>query len=241
MTPHATQRDQRPAAAGESPASDYLGKRLIFFGAADNKTEPALLQLFSQHGEVAHLFIVRSALGISSGCGYVTYAAAEQARAALEALNGSTDCAEAGMTLGLLLVDEGSPSSSSSSRPGAAAADTGPPSAASSISSPKAGSTCSGANSQQEKLGKSVSVVGFLRCCGCQHTRCAGAPPACWPPAPLRMHTPVPWALVVYLCWGMQHAVSLHSLSLNVSPAGCLLSCHRCFSPRCPRQSPRTS
>lgn len=148
MSP-ATQRDQR-SAAGES-ASDHLGKRLIFFGAADNKTEPALLQLFSQHGEVAHIFIVRSALGISSGCGYVTFATAEQAKAALAGLNGSTECAEAGMTLGLLLVDEG-PSSS-----GSGVADTGPPSAASSISSPKAGSTCSGPHSQQEKLGKSVS------------------------------------------------------------------------------------
>lgn len=169
MSP-ATQRDQR-SAAGES-ASDYLGKRLIFFGAADNKTEPALLQLFSQHGEVA-VFIVRSALGISSGCGYVTFATAEQAKAALAGLNGSTDCAEAGMTLGLLLVDEG-PSSS-----GSGAADTGPPSAASSISSPKAGSTCSGPHSQQEKLGKSVSrrLRGFLHPAVVSQLACSAGDP----------------------------------------------------------------
>lgn len=145
--------DGQDKAAG--PSNSYFGKRLIFFGAAENKTEPALLQLFSQHGEVAHIFIVRSALGISSGCGYVTFAAAEQAKAALEALNGSTDCAEAGTTLGLLLVDDG-PNSNGSSSSGATASDA----ASSTVSgSPKAGSSGNGASTQQEKLGKSVSPV----------------------------------------------------------------------------------
>jgi RNA recognition motif-containing protein len=76
----------------------------VFFGAAEDVSEPTLLQLFSRHGNVTGLFLVRSALGLPSGCGYVTMANAEQAAAALEALQGSSDCAEEGGKLGLLTV-----------------------------------------------------------------------------------------------------------------------------------------
>jgi RNA recognition motif-containing protein len=144
----ANETHEQTSAAG----SYYFGKRLIFFGAAENKTEPALLQLFSKHGEVSHMFIVRSALGISSGCGYVTFATGEQAAAALKALHGSTECAEAGATLGLLLVLD-SPSSTSSSSSGAAG-DTAPSSDNGSV---QADGSSTGAHTQQEKLGKSVS------------------------------------------------------------------------------------
>lgn len=75
------------AGGGAQPAPAPLGRRLVFFGAAEDVSEPALLQLFSEHGEVAGLFIVRSALGLPSGCGYVTMAAAGQAAAALDALS----------------------------------------------------------------------------------------------------------------------------------------------------------
>lgn len=143
-----SETQQQPSAAGSS----YFGKRLIFFGAAENKTEPALLQLFSKHGKVSHMFIVRSALGISSGCGHVTFAAAEQAAAALKALHGSTECAEAGATLGLLLVND-SPSSANSSSSGAA----GDTARSSDNGSIKADGSSTGAHTQHEKLGKSVS------------------------------------------------------------------------------------
>jgi hypothetical protein len=144
-------------AQGQTPAagSSYFGKRLIFFGAAENKTEPALLQLFSQHGEVSHMFIVRSALGISSGCGYVTFAAADQAAAALKVLNGSTECAEAGAMLGLLLVDD---SSSGAAGDTACSSDNG---------SVKADGSSTGGHTQQEKVGKSVSysAAGCTQSC----------------------------------------------------------------------------
>ncbi|WIA11222.1 hypothetical protein OEZ85_011349 [Tetradesmus obliquus] len=81
-----------------------FGRRLVFFGAAEAVGEPTLLQLFSQYGDVTGLFLVRSALGLPSGCGYVTMANAEQAAAALAALQGSSECAEAGGKLGLLIV-----------------------------------------------------------------------------------------------------------------------------------------
>jgi hypothetical protein len=76
----------------------------VFFGAAEDVSEPTLLQLFLRHGDVTGLFLVRSALGLPSGCGYVTMATAEQAAAALAALQGSSDCAEAGGKLGLLII-----------------------------------------------------------------------------------------------------------------------------------------
>jgi RNA recognition motif-containing protein len=76
----------------------------VFFGAAEDVSEPTLLQLFSRHGDVTGLFLVRSALGLPSGCGYMTMASAEQAAAALAALQGSSECAEAGGKLGLLIV-----------------------------------------------------------------------------------------------------------------------------------------
>jgi RNA recognition motif-containing protein len=76
----------------------------VFFGVAEDVSEPTLLQLFSRHGDVTGLFLVRSALGLPSGCGYVTMAIAEQAAAALAALQGSSECAEAGGKLGLLIV-----------------------------------------------------------------------------------------------------------------------------------------
>jgi hypothetical protein len=81
-----------------------FGRRLVFYGAAEDVSEPTLLQLFSRHGDVTGLFLVRSALGLPSGCGYVTMATAEQAAAALAALQGSSECAEDDGKLGLLLV-----------------------------------------------------------------------------------------------------------------------------------------
>lgn len=76
----------------------------MFFGAAEDVNEPTLLELFSKHGDVKGLFLVRSALGLPSGCGYVTMATAEQAKAAAHALHGTTECAEEGGRLGLLIV-----------------------------------------------------------------------------------------------------------------------------------------
>eukprot|EP00775_Hariotina_reticulata_P011197 gene11197-11347_t len=84
------------------------GRRIVFFGAAEDTSEAKLLQLFSQYGEVTGLFVVRSVLGLPCGCGYVTMANPEQASAACKALNGSTACAEAGDKLGLLMIDTGS-------------------------------------------------------------------------------------------------------------------------------------
>jgi len=50
------------------------GRRVVFFGASEEISEPKLLQLFSKHGDVTGLFVVRSALGLPCGCGYVTMA-----------------------------------------------------------------------------------------------------------------------------------------------------------------------
>lgn len=133
----------------------FHGKRLIFFNVAENKTEPALLQLFSQHGEVADMFIVRSALGHSSGCGHVTFATAEQARAALKALKGSRDCAEPGTTLGMLLVEGPSNSSSGTADDAASTASL----------SPKAVGASNTAQSQQSAEGKCGKAVSSRRPC----------------------------------------------------------------------------
>jgi hypothetical protein len=83
------------------------GRRIVFFGAAEDTSEAKLLQLFSQHGEVTGLFVVRSVLGLPCGCGYVTMATPEQALAACQALDGSTACAEVGGKLGFLVIDTG--------------------------------------------------------------------------------------------------------------------------------------
>lgn len=90
----------------EKPQYSFFGRRLVFFGAAESQPEPALQRLFSQYGEVADMFIVRSALGISSGCGFVTFTSAQQAMAALQGLQGTNECADPGTTLGVLLVTD---------------------------------------------------------------------------------------------------------------------------------------
>lgn len=95
----------------KSSQASFFGRRLVFFGAAESQPEPALQKLFSQYGEVADMFIVRSALGISSGCGYVTFASAQEASAALQGLQGTNECADPGTTLGVLLVTDAGDSS----------------------------------------------------------------------------------------------------------------------------------
>lgn len=93
----------------------FYGRRIVFSGAAEDVNEPTLLQLFAKYGDIASdvkgLFLVRSALGLPSGCGYVTLASAEQAAAAAKALNGAADCAETGGKLNLLIVQLHPPSS----------------------------------------------------------------------------------------------------------------------------------
>jgi hypothetical protein len=148
---------QEPAS---TPENSFLSKRLIFFGAAENKTEPALLQLFSQHGEVTDMFIVRSALGISSGCGHVTFAAAQQARAALDALKGTINCAEPGSSLGLLVVEEGASSSACGSITGAAAGDDAASTVSGSSKGDMHGSSAQPNPQQDMRLSKTVSSKG---------------------------------------------------------------------------------
>jgi hypothetical protein len=166
----------QPDASSQTTSSFYR-RRLVFFGVAETKTEPALLQLFSQHGEVTDMFIVRSALGISSGCGHVTFATSDQATAALKALSGSTECAEPGTSLGMLLIDEGA---ISTKPPAAAAADgraaEGAPNSPTGLTTAAAAADAASSTHAhpEPKSGKSV------RCCvrmhplgaGCTWVRC---------------------------------------------------------------------
>lgn len=152
----------------------FHGRRLIFFNVAESRTEPALLQLFSQHGEVADMFIVRSALGHSSGCGHVTFATAEQARAALKALKGSLDCAEPGTTLGVLLVEEGPSNSSSGTTDDAASTAS---------LSPKAVGASNTAQSQHSAEGKCGKAVSSRRACFGSDYPTSGPCPQHAPPA----------------------------------------------------------
>eukprot|EP00879_Flechtneria_rotunda_P000891 GHRR01001018.1.p1 GENE.GHRR01001018.1~~GHRR01001018.1.p1 ORF type:complete len:597 (+),score=253.23 GHRR01001018.1:210-2000(+) len=90
--------------ASSSALVSAFGRRIVFFGAAEDINESKVQQLFEQHGQVMGLFLVRSALGLPSGCGYVTLATTEQAEKAVGALQGSAECADAGGKLGVLLL-----------------------------------------------------------------------------------------------------------------------------------------
>lgn len=161
---------QSPAcsATAQDTSNSFYGKRVVFYNVAENKTEPELLQLFSQHGVVADMFIVRSGLGTSSGCGYVTFATDEQASAALRALQGSTDCAEYGTSLGVLLIQEGMPPPGSNSASRTSSGASSAAAAAAAAASDDAGSTTSlspkaAAQLEQTKSGKAVSRAQHMR------------------------------------------------------------------------------
>jgi hypothetical protein len=94
--------DQQPAADG---SEHHFARRLVFYNADVEVPEAALVAMFAQHGEVTGLSVVRSAVGAPSGCGHVTFSSAEGASAALAALQGTSQCAETGCALGLLLVE----------------------------------------------------------------------------------------------------------------------------------------
>jgi hypothetical protein len=141
----------------------------VFYGTATDLSEAALASVFAQHGEVASLSLVRCGLGMPSGCGHVTMATSAAATAARAALHGSSQGAEAGGSLGVLLVE---------------AAPDG-------CSSPTTAAQQCGANADPAKMSRTVSqqrtaVVAYAASCcrtlGVGAGRCALAlarSPAC--------------------------------------------------------------